>query len=578
MSKKWQKRLKFLFPTPSIILMGLLCVIIFFTQSTVETANGVRGTTVGEKIIMILICFIVLVLPLDFILYILKKAFNFYKNKSFFNNSLKPDKVHHNNIGRFRNYNSFTDSELELSKDASDSPIISDGEIETECERKSDLDMPPESCTPQNGPEPNSDNDVPLLSENKIEVPPDKSYKDNNKIEEDTEISPEKTDKSLNHTIIVDSYFKVAGFLVIQKGKASIGMLQRTFKIGFNRASKIIKQLTDAKVLMPPEGIKPQKSLMSSDEFENLLTNVELHYDNPGVDTKKTNVVYSNVAKNPKSQRNNIRNLNHYKNNYGSLDAIEKAFYKDALSLMLSIVKTDAMIVNSTSNLEEFIHHWDNVIKTLNILAEHEFTGFFTGNLPTENLNTIIRNKTMTEISFIRRAFTKDLSGGYEFPEEYAKYLSFFTDDAINFINTGIEPFHNEESEYEEKTVYGMDKNDFFDNMSGLEFEKFCAELLQDNAFNNVQVTQGSGDHGIDIFAEKYDITYAIQCKCYSGNVGNSAIQQANAGKQFYKKDIAVVLTNRDFTQQAKEEAEILGVKLWDRKKLIELVRRELSC
>lgn len=519
--------------------MGLLCVIIFFTQSTVETANGVRGTTVGEKIIMILICFIVLVLPLDFILYILKKAFNFYKNKSFFNNSLKPDKVHHNNIGRFRNYNSFTDSELELSKDASDSP---------------------------------------LLSENKIEVPPDKSYKDNNKIEEDTEISQEKTDKSLNHTIIVDSYFKVAGFLVIQKGKASIGMLQRTFKIGFNRASKIIKQLTDAKVLMPPEGIKPQKSLMSSDEFENLLTNVELHYDNPGVDTKKTNVVYSNVAKNPKSQRNNIRNLNHYKNNYGSLDAIEKAFYKDALSLMLSIVKTDAMIVNSTSNLEEFIHHWDNVIKTLNILAEHEFTGFFTGNLPTENLNTIIRNKTMTEISFIRRAFTKDLSGGYEFPEEYAKYLSFFTDDAINFINTGIEPFHNEESEYEEKTVYGMDKNDFFDNMSGLEFEKFCAELLQDNAFNNVQVTQGSGDHGIDIFAEKYDITYAIQCKCYSGNVGNSAIQQANAGKQFYKKDIAVVLTNRDFTQQAKEEAEILGVKLWDRKKLIELVRRELSC
>ena len=114
--------------------------------------------------------------------------------------------------------------------------------------------------------------------------------------------------------------------------------------------------------------------------------------------------------------------------------------------------------------------------------------------------------------------------------------------------------------------------------MSGLEFEKFCAALLQDNAFNNVQVTQGSGDHGVDIFAEKYDITYAIQCKCYSGNVGNSAIQQVNAGKQFYKKDIAVVLTNRDFTQQAKEEAEILGVKLWDRKKLIELVRRELSC
>lgn len=111
-----------------------------------------------------------------------------------------------------------------------------------------------------------------------------------------------------------------------------------------------------------------------------------------------------------------------------------------------------------------------------------------------------------------------------------------------------------------------------FDVMDGHDFEYFCADLLTQNGFSNVEVTQGSGDHGIDILAEKDSITYAIQCKCYSKDVGNAAIQQAHTGKSIYKKDIAVVLTNRDFTPQAKEEAEMLGVKLWNREKLLSLI------
>lgn len=111
-----------------------------------------------------------------------------------------------------------------------------------------------------------------------------------------------------------------------------------------------------------------------------------------------------------------------------------------------------------------------------------------------------------------------------------------------------------------------------FDYMEGHEFEYFCAGLLRKNGFENVEVTQGSGDHGIDILAEKDSITYAIQCKCYSSNVGNAAVQQAHSGKSIYKKDIAVVLTNRYFTQQATDEATQLGVKLWDRDKLSEFI------
>ena len=112
-----------------------------------------------------------------------------------------------------------------------------------------------------------------------------------------------------------------------------------------------------------------------------------------------------------------------------------------------------------------------------------------------------------------------------------------------------------------------------YDSMTGPQFESFCSFLLISNGFKHVEVTKTSGDHGIDILAEKDGITYAIQCKCYSNNVGNDAVQQALAGKQFYKRDIAVVLTNQYFTPQAKEEASVFGVKLWDRNKLDELVQ-----
>lgn len=50
-----------------------------------------------------------------------------------------------------------------------------------------------------------------------------------------------------------------------------------------------------------------------------------------------------------------------------------------------------------------------------------------------------------------------------------------------------------------------------FDNMDGHAFEHFCAEILSFYGFNNVQVTQGSGDQGVDIIAYKDDIKYGIK-------------------------------------------------------------------
>ena len=65
-----------------------------------------------------------------------------------------------------------------------------------------------------------------------------------------------------------DVHFVEAGKFIIEKEKASIGMLQRMFKIGFNRAARIMDQLAEAGVVGPEEGTKPRKVLMSMEEFE----------------------------------------------------------------------------------------------------------------------------------------------------------------------------------------------------------------------------------------------------------------------------------------------------------------------
>lgn len=68
-----------------------------------------------------------------------------------------------------------------------------------------------------------------------------------------------------------DDYFADAGKFIIGKDKASIGMLQRVYKIGFNRAARIMDQLSEAGVVGPEEGTKPRKVLMTMEEFENYV-------------------------------------------------------------------------------------------------------------------------------------------------------------------------------------------------------------------------------------------------------------------------------------------------------------------
>lgn len=104
-----------------------------------------------------------------------------------------------------------------------------------------------------------------------------------------------------------------------------------------------------------------------------------------------------------------------------------------------------------------------------------------------------------------------------------------------------------------------------YDSMSGEEFEKYVAQILNKMGFCNIRLTKGSGDQGVDILAEKDRIRYAVQCKRYSNPVGNKAVQEIFAGVSFYHCHVGIVATNNYFTKSAKELAYENGVVLWDK-------------
>lgn len=102
------------------------------------------------------------------------------------------------------------------------------------------------------------------------------------------------------------------------------------------------------------------------------------------------------------------------------------------------------------------------------------------------------------------------------------------------------------------------------DTMSGLEFELFCSLLLKSLGFTRIYSTKATGDQGVDILAEKGIDVYAIQCKRYSGSVGNASIQEVYTGSRYYDAKKCMVITNSHFTKSALELAQVTNVELID--------------
>lgn len=101
----------------------------------------------------------------------------------------------------------------------------------------------------------------------------------------------------------------------------------------------------------------------------------------------------------------------------------------------------------------------------------------------------------------------------------------------------------------------------FSDDMSPADFEIFCAEELRRNGWM-ARVTMQSRDQGVDVVAEKQGLRVVLQCKLYSGPVGNKAVQEAVAARGYEKADYGVVVTNNRYTEPAEQLASTNGIVL----------------
>jgi HJR/Mrr/RecB family endonuclease len=108
------------------------------------------------------------------------------------------------------------------------------------------------------------------------------------------------------------------------------------------------------------------------------------------------------------------------------------------------------------------------------------------------------------------------------------------------------------------------------------ELERFAAQIFSHLGYN-VQQTGQTGDQGVDVVAEKLGFRLAIQVKCYSNTVGNSAVQEVFAGMMHYGCNRCLVFTNNYFTSSAIALARSTGCLLIDRESIASLIRGEFS-
>ena len=111
------------------------------------------------------------------------------------------------------------------------------------------------------------------------------------------------------------------------------------------------------------------------------------------------------------------------------------------------------------------------------------------------------------------------------------------------------------------------------DRMCGHDFESFMKDVYSILGYK-VEETKKSGDQGIDLIIKKHFKKIGVQLKRYSKPVGNSAVQEAVAGKKFYKLDKVCVLTNTSFTKSAIALAKANKVELIDREDLKILLKK----
>lgn len=236
--------------------------------------------------------------------------------------------------------------------------------------------------------------------------------------------------------------------------------------------------------------------------------------------------------------------------------------------------------------IHDFIIYYDAAIKDTNKLVQLEKRIKLAGPSPAflhRRLTEEFQWHLCDAIDCAKKQTISEIKGKYRNSVEYQKKCA---NNFVSDVNRYRVRFSPDTSEFADKTVEAVqraagvqiiperqkaDTTTIFpdiidiDKMEGHDFEYWCADLLKMNGYANVRVTPGSGDQGVDVLAEKDGIKYAIQCKCYNKDLGNTPVQEVESGRVYYGCHVGAVMTNRYFTQGAKELATKTGTLLWDR-------------
>ena len=418
-----------------------------------------------------------------------------------------------------------------------------------------------------------------------------------------------------------DPMYKEIVEFATETGKISASLIQRRFKLGYNRAARLVDLLEDDGIIGPQMGSMPRDVLVSPNNNGNFIPKSKIDF----VSLYGTD--YEAIEK----------NYNDFINSY--VDKAQSYFDEKGLNIKFNKTKrinksklNNLLFTNTTGeDVEKLVNHIlsmsvPNELKLL--LIDYSQINLFEYNGLSNLYLPVISDYKKSRISF---DFLKtEMNKRYDlFLKQRVKNIESYNESVddkyklpyiVVVINEVFEMLKFEDtkdiiseillnckragiiiigfSKFNKKNIQLMMLEDLFDvhngysnnyldtdnktenkeidevdnDMDGFDFEKYTGKLLKANGFTKVEVTQCSSDFGVDVIAYKDDIKYAIQCKKYSSPVGIKAVQEVIGSKTMNDCHVAVVLTNNTFTKSAKELAEKNNVLLWGRDKLVELI------
>ncbi|MDD3187499.1 MAG: DNA translocase FtsK [Bacilli bacterium] len=396
---------------------------------------------------------------------------------------------------------------------------------------------------------------------------------------------------------------------IVEVGKVSASLLQRRFRLGYNRAAHIVDILEKKGYIGGANGSEPREVLITIDNSKNSTIRTTLEEIS---DEEYNEILLSNRRKN-KSIKEIMKEYN-VEIDYNQMDVFLKLENSLILKSNNDIDKNDVVnnvlkymspekmkIVLINNNILTFnnyngiphllfpiVNDIDNEIIVLQEIVfemDHRYDLFVKEQIKSyekyKKMNLPYILIVIDEISLminnrdIRTLLTKILLNG---TRAGIKLLMF---SKFNEKNLNLGPIENLVRIHE---IYNLDNilnrdNIIYkslgyveNNSKNFDFEKYAVIILESNGFNSIELTKSNRNSVVTIIAYKNDIKYAIQCNNYSTPVGLKAVQEAIESKINNDCHVATILTNNIFTKGAVKLANKNNVLLWDKEKLQKLI------